>query len=221
MAATSWDREASYRKRIVAIVPVVLLMIAALVFVTRHMGPREIFKRVGLRGEIQLMPEITIVPDTPSPDASPPPAPQPTQETVALDVREVGDPDINPPNVEARTEEHTTQALDDVDDARSVEVPATRETSYSNAYVILRMIKPKYPEDELKAGIEGNVTVALLVDERGHVADVNVLSLMGPVSFRESALDAVREFLFQPPTTADGRPTTMWVKFLVKFRIFG
>jgi protein TonB len=221
MAASSWDRESSYRKRIVAILPGVLLLMAILVFVTRHMGPDEIFRRVGLRGELQLMPEITIVPDVPSPDASPAPRPERAEETVALDLREVGDFDVNPPRVESRTEEQEAHAFDDADRVPSVHSPDQREVSYSNAYVIVRMLKPKYPPEELKAGIEGNVTVALLVDERGRVADASVVSSMGPAAFRTSALEAAREFLFQPPTTEDGRPTTMWVKFLIKFRIFG
>jgi len=45
-----------------------------------------------------------------------------------------------------------------------------------------------------------------------------VLSAIGPVSFQESTLGAVREFRFQPPTE-NGKPTTMRIKFLVKFRI--
>jgi TonB family protein len=44
------------------------------------------------------------------------------------------------------------------------------------------------------------------------------LSTVGPVSFEQSALDAVRQFLFQPPTE-NGQPTSMWVRFLIKFRI--
>jgi len=221
MAASSWDRESSYRKRIVAIVPVVLLMIAALVFFTRHMEPAELFRRVGLRGELQLMPEITIVPDVPAPDASPSERPERAEETVALDLREVGDLEVNPPRIESHTEEQDAHALDDIDKVPSVHAPSRSEASYSDTYVIERMVKPRYPPDELKAGIEGNVTVALLIDERGRVADATVVSSTGPAAFQVSALKAAREFLFEPPTTTDGRPTTIWVKFLVKFRIFG
>jgi TonB family protein len=50
------------------------------------------------------------------------------------------------------------------------------------------------------------------------VTDAIVVSSIGPVSFQESTLEAVREFRFQP-LIEDGKPTTMRIKFLVKFRI--
>jgi protein TonB len=90
--------------------------------------------------------------------------------------------------------------------------------SYSETYIILRATQPKYPEHERERGIEGTVTVELLVDTEGNVAHANVLELVGPMSFQNSALDAVRQFEFQPPVE-NGEPTTMWIKFVIKFRI--
>jgi hypothetical protein len=52
------------------------------------------------------------------------------------------------------------------------------------------------------------------------VEAVSVLSAIGPKSFEESSLDALKQFVFQPPVE-DGKPVAMWIKFLVKFRIFG
>jgi TonB family protein len=94
----------------------------------------------------------------------------------------------------------------------------THSGSYSESYVILRAIKPKYPDHERDRNIEGSVTVELLVNELGMVANAKVLELVGPSSFRESALEAVRQFEFQPPIE-DGEPSTMWIKFVIKFRI--
>jgi TonB family protein len=81
------------------------------------------------------------------------------------------------------------------------------------------MVEPKYPIYELENGIEGSVTVELFVNENGAVEMASVVSSIGPESFEESSLEAVRQFLFQPPIR-DGQPTSMWIKFLIKFRIF-
>ena len=96
----------------------------------------------------------------------------------------------------------------------------SRPISYSETYVILRTVKPKYPPEERDKGIEGSVTVELLVDEQGLVARANALNLVGPISFQDSALEAVRQFQFQPPII-DGEPTPMWIKFVIKFRMTG
>jgi TonB family protein len=81
------------------------------------------------------------------------------------------------------------------------------------------MVQPEYPTYELENGIEGSVTVELFVNERGFVDMASVLSSIGPKSFEESSLNAVRQFVFQPPMRGD-EPTSMWIRFLIKFRIY-
>jgi len=98
--------------------------------------------------------------------------------------------------------------------------PAHTEVPYSEDYVILHMIKPDYPPRELSDGIEGDVTLELLVDDAGLVEDVWVLLASGPRSFEQSSLDAVRQFRFKPPIV-DGKPTQMWIRFQIRFRIAG
>lgn len=222
MPGRSWDNDASYRRRLIVILPGVLLALAALVFFTRRMAPTDIYKYVGWRGELELLPEITIVPDRPAPDATPARTGENRDETVALEVAEApGEFQPNPPRVESRPQKVISPVFDDLENAPSVRTPDQQQVSYSDKYVILRMVKPRYPPRELAEGIEGNVTVALLVNERGFVSDASVLALLGPQSFQEAALEAARLFEFQAPTDEHGRPTTMWVKFLIKFRVYG
>lgn len=102
--------------------------------------------------------------------------------------------------------------------SRGDPIHITHSGNYSETYIILRAIQPRYPDHERERGIEGSVTVELLVNELGTVSDANVLELVGPMSFQNSALDAVRQFEFQPPIE-NGIPTPMWIKFLIKFRI--
>jgi TonB family protein len=222
MPGHSWDNESSYRRRLAAILPVVVILLASLVFITRRMAPIDIFKVVGWHGEMELMPEITVIPDVPAPDAAPAQSGRNPDQTVMLDLAEVpGDFDANPPRIESEPAEKLAPAFDDLSKVPSIKEPERKAVSYSDKYVILRMVKPKYPPAELAAGIEGNVTVALLVDERGLVSDASVLAALGPVSFQDAALEAAYQFEFQPPTDEHGRPTTMWVKFLIKFRVYG
>ncbi|HEX5133412.1 MAG TPA: energy transducer TonB [Candidatus Krumholzibacteria bacterium] len=223
MPVRSWDSEISYRKRIALLAPIVLLILASLAYMSRRVTPREIYKYVGWHGELELLPEITIVPDNPAPDAAPAPRQQQQQEeTVALDVADApGEFEANPPRIELNDENRISPTFDNFSDFPSVRTPEQRSVSYSDKYVILKMVKPKYPPGPLAEGIEGNVSVELLVNEKGYVEHVAVLAALGPDEFQQAALEAAKQFIFQPPTDAEGRPTTIWVKFLVKFRVFG
>jgi TonB family protein len=130
---------------------------------------------------------------------------------------------IDAPAQESPTGKSGPVNFDDVDARMSSSSPAlhlTHPGPYSEAYIILRAVKPKYPEHERERGVEGSVTVELLVDEQGMVANANVLDQVGPDSFRTSALEAVRQFEFQAPIE-HGEPSTMWIKFVIKFRING
>lgn len=222
MPGRTWDNDASYRRRLAAILPVVIVVLAGLVFMTRHMAPVDVFKYVGWRGELELMPEITIVPDQPAPDATPAESGDTPEQTVALDLADApGEFEPNPPRVTAEPKREIAPAFDDLAEVPSVRSPERQPVSYSDTYVILRMVKPQYPPKELADGIEGNVTVELLVDERGRVSEANAIARLGPQAFQEAALEAARQFEFQPPTDERGRPSTMWVKFLIKFRVYG
>jgi protein TonB len=80
------------------------------------------------------------------------------------------------------------------------------------------MVKPMYPPYELDNGIEGDVTVEILVNEGGRVEEVFVLVATGPKSFEYATIRAVRAFRFKPPVE-NGQPMPMWIRFQVRFRI--
>jgi TonB family protein len=222
MSGRTWDSDISYRWRLAIILPVVVLLIAATVFMSRRVTPEEIYKYVGWRGELELMPEITVIPDVPAPDASPAETGKNTEQTVLLDLADApGEFEANPPRVENKPQKEIAPAFDDFDNVPSVRVPERPAVSFSDKYVILKMVKPRYPPQELAQGIEGNVSVELLVDEQGLVAEAHVAAALGPLSFQEAALEAARQFEFQPPTDEQGKPGTMWIKFLIKFRVYG
>ena len=81
------------------------------------------------------------------------------------------------------------------------------------------MVQPEYPIYELTNGIEGSVTVEMFVNENGRVEMASVVSSIGPEAFEKSSVKAVKQFVFQPPRKGD-ESTSMWIKFLIKFRIY-
>ncbi|MDH4036676.1 MAG: TonB family protein [Candidatus Krumholzibacteria bacterium] len=222
MPGRSWDNDSSYRRRLLAVLPLVILLLASLVYFTRRMAPVEIFKFVGWRGELELVPKITIIPDTPSPNTTPTESGQTTEGAIKLDLAEVpGDFEANPPRIQSENVKKLAPVFDDLSRVPAIKEPEREAAPYSDQFVILHQVDPRYPPRELAEGIEGTVTVELVVDEGGRVSDAYVLSALGPASFQESALEAVRQFEFQPLTDAKGQPTAMRVKFQIKFRVYG
>jgi protein TonB len=216
------ERDASYRRRLAIVSAIVIVPTFVLIgVIAPRLVRRDSSKWVGWRGELELLPEITIEPDIVSPEAAPAPKPETAPANIALDLAQQSEFETTPPAQAEAPREQEPDILDP--EARGAALSeATRShapVSYSDAYVILRMVKPRYPPQEQAEGIEGNVTVELLVDEAGRVAEAYVVSLVGPKSFEISALDAVRQFEFQPPVE-DGRPTPMWIKFVIKFRMY-
>jgi TonB family protein len=56
-----------------------------------------------------------------------------------------------------------------------------------------------YPKEALKKGIEGKVTLRIVVDERGRVSEAKVLS--GPNELQSAALASVRMWQYEPSTS--------------------
>jgi len=215
-----WQREQSYRRRIYYLTPIAALLMTALFMTYDRLPYRELEKQVGWKGEMRLMPEITIVPDTRDQVNIERQRRSDAMTSIDLDVIEG---DELPQTTTRDTKKETPEKKPDVfqfDDYDIATVKTSRDVPYSEDYVILSMVEPVYPPEELKKGVEGSVTVELFVNEYGRVEKATVLSALGPESFQESALAAVQQFVFQPPLE-NGKPASMWIKFLIKFRIMG
>ena len=221
MPASFWERDAAYRKRIGVIVPFVLLAYVILFVATDQIRYEDIPRVIGWRGELEVLPEITVVPEVASVAAEPAPSEEVARETVALDLATQGEVRDEPaPQVEPEVKPRIVEPVEGKAEIRSMDKPGHREASYTDSFALIKGVTPVYPPFERDQGIEGMVTVEMRVDENGMVAEANVLSTMGPDSFAESALDAVRQFMFEPPTE-NGQPTTIWVRLRIKFRISG
>ncbi|MDH3217038.1 MAG: energy transducer TonB [Candidatus Krumholzibacteria bacterium] len=212
------EREQAYRKRLLIISPIATLLVFVL-FVTSDVVPySEIEKRIGWEGEVRLLPQITILPDD---DPFEDMRKNSVLKTMSsMDIRLLdekgpaeGSAKQDPPT--KRPDELTSPELDL---AEIRHYPANTDVPYAEDYVILHMVQPEYPPAELLQGIEGDVTIEMLVNEDGKVEDAWVLTATGPKNFEHSSLAAVRQFRFKPPME-NGRPVPMWIRFQVRFRL--
>jgi protein TonB len=75
---------------------------------------------------------------------------------------------------------------------------------------------PVYPEVAKTAGIEGTVTVRVLVGKDGKVKDV--IYMDGPEGLKKAADDCARTAVFKP-ALMDHRPVEVWVLMPVTFKL--
>jgi TonB family protein len=78
--------------------------------------------------------------------------------------------------------------------------------------------KPEYPPLARKLGVEGVVVLSVLVDEQGHVEDVQLLEPVSQnVGINEAALRVARSAQFKP-ATRDGAHIKMWTRLRIPFK---
>ncbi len=217
-----FDHSRAYRRRVLAAVPLAALVVGVLVLVFGRVTMEKFERVVGARGELHVLPDITIVPDD---DLRTVPRRERDLETVSsldIDLPEDGPEQRKFSPVRApRAVEKDRLELPEFDDQPVRTEPRRSRTTTSDEFVLVHMVEPKYPRRELEAGVEGSVLVEVLVEPDGHVSRARALSRVGPESFETASLEAVRQFVFAPPPSRDGPPKATWVSFMIKFRIYG
>ena len=154
-----------------------------------------------------------------------------------------GAPDRNVEISKSRNLDETTGAQDrnieiskyrNIDDKtgapdRNVEISKSRNPDNNNGApktagelaVIPKAMNPKtpdYPEVLEDEGIEGTVTLELLISKEGKVLKAKVIKSDHEL-FSESALKAVKKYKFSPGKLADGSAALSLIEFVVKFEI--
>lgn len=82
---------------------------------------------------------------------------------------------------------------------------------------LLKLIE--YPELARKAGVEGKVTMSVLVDEEGKTVKVKVLKDSGiNIGFEEAAIQALMKMKWKPAYQRDV-PVKVWISVPVTFRL--
>jgi protein TonB len=92
-------------------------------------------------------------------------------------------------------------------------------TPYEVAPALIKgSVKLRYPSFLKKAGIEGTVTLWLLIDEKGRVKKVQVNRSSGNKALDDAAVQAYATARFTPAMSRD-RPVKVWVQYPVRFRL--
>jgi len=91
---------------------------------------------------------------------------------------------------------------------------------YEDAPVVLRRVNPVYPDALRRARIQGTVVLQVEVLIDGSIGAIEVFrSVMpGPGGLDEAAIEAVRQWQFQPAQSG-GRPVAVWITQPINFTI--
>ena len=81
---------------------------------------------------------------------------------------------------------------------------------------VVNKVNPLYPEEARRNHISGVVVVQAMIDAAGHVTDV--IPLQGPPELTPSAVDAVKQWTFEPGTKA-GKPVPVVFNLTVNFKL--
>lgn len=106
--------------------------------------------------------------------------------------------------------------------ARSAPRPARSSTATrtpaSRSAELLAHAQPRYPVEQQRRGVEGDVTLRITVDKAGVPTDIGYASRSGDPALDRAALVAARNWRFRPATRG-GEAVTSTVDVPVNFRL--
>ena len=129
-----------------------------------------------------------------------------------------------PETSESRNIDETTGAqnrIPETSESRNIDEKAGAPKRAGELAVIPKAINPKtpdYPEVLEDEGVEGNVTLELLISKEGKVLKAKVIKSDHEL-FSESALKVVKNYKFSPGKLADGSAADSLIEFVIKFEI--
>ena len=80
----------------------------------------------------------------------------------------------------------------------------------------LKKVDPVYPESARANGIQGQVTLHIIVGKDGHIQSLEVIS--GPDELKAAALDAVKQWIYKP-YLLNGQPVAVDSLVLINFNL--
>lgn len=94
---------------------------------------------------------------------------------------------------------------------------AAQDSKFDEPPMPSKTVAPVYPPELKKDKINGMVTMSIMVDEKGNVANAVVKKSTRP-EFEQPAIDAVSKWKFEP-AKKDGQPVAVQVVVPVKFSV--
>ena len=167
-------------------------------------------------------PRVDVTPPTPripaEPVTHPAAPPEPVRDDIALP-SELIDPTPGP------VEESATGVIPGTIERGTVVGPAPEVLPELGQWVYveqepaaIREVKPEYPSIAREAGVEGRVTVQVLVGKEGRVLDAVLARNVQVPMLNEAALAAARQWVFTPGY-ANGNPVACWTAIPFHFRL--
>jgi TonB family protein len=101
------------------------------------------------------------------------------------------------------------------DKASVPEVEMDNQTE--NLPKVINKPNPHFPEIALRAGLQGNVFVRILIAPNGSVRTAKILQTDAAI-FNQPSLEAALKWTFEPPMV-DGKSAAVWVKVPFRFAI--
>ncbi len=135
-------------------------------------------------------------------------------------------PDFNPPSVVVAPQAPRSHTGDVWPTAPSVPAQKQQEeepdpdhvfriTAEVRQPVLIRAVRPGYPEDARKARTSGLVIAEALIEKDGSVSSVKVLFAAHP-AMGDSAIRAIKQWKYEP-ATRNGRPVRVYFQITVTF----
>jgi len=202
-----------------------LLVFVGLAFLNTHTTTRPaLVRKADLT--IRLIPEEILL-DTPAP-ADPPPPQEVLLKPIAINL-DAPAVDLKPLEMPEAQLDFSVPAMHIVSiPLQPISQPVQEQPKQESDFISEQTIDqpptedkisdPEYPRTALRLGIEGSVTVRLLINEKGHVEESRIISRKGYPGFEKETLRVTGTWRFTPPRH-QGKPVRVWGRKTIHFRI--
>ncbi len=82
----------------------------------------------------------------------------------------------------------------------------------------IHKVPPSYTEEARKNRVQGVAILQVVIDTEGRIEDVKVLKGL-PMGLSEAAVEAVRQWRFEPALDGDGNPVSVYYNLTINFRL--
>jgi TonB family protein len=88
-----------------------------------------------------------------------------------------------------------------------------------NPPILVHKGDPQFSDEAKAKQISGICLVLLVVDTQGHPQNTQIVRCSDP-SFEKSSLDTVKQYLFKPATTQEGKPVPVRMSVVVSYQLW-